>query len=102
MNAPQGRPLTGAVAAAVARVLEVNPGLLRWDTPLGDIGADDVALVMIADVLIDGGYVRADAIGTSLPQVTTYGELCTAVAAAADADGAGEAGATAESTGAGR
>ena len=83
MSEPQRRPLSGAVAAAVARVLDVNPALLRWDTPLADLGADDVALVLIADVLIDEGHLNAADIASALPQVVTFGELSAAVSTAA-------------------
>ena len=85
MSEPQRRPLSGAVAAAVARVLDVNPALLRWDTPLADLGADDVALVLIADVLIDEGHLNAADIASALPQVVTFGELSAAVSTAASA-----------------
>lgn len=85
MSEPQRRLLSGAVAAAVGRVLDVNPALLRWDTPLTDLGADDVALVLIADVLIDEGHLNATGIAAALPQVVTFGDLAAAVSAAAAA-----------------
>jgi len=84
MTAPQ-RPLSGAVAAAVGRVLDINPSLLRWDTPLTDLGADDVALVLIADVLIEDGLLEAGDIADNLRRVTTFGELVSAAVAASEA-----------------
>ena len=83
MSDPQRRPVSGAVATAVGRVLDVNPALLRWDTPLADLGADDVALVLIADVLIDDGYVTASDIAGALTSAVTFGDLAAAAAAAA-------------------
>lgn len=44
-----------AVADAVARVLDVDPSVLRPDTPLADLGADRVALSVIADILAESG-----------------------------------------------
>lgn len=82
MSEPQRRLLSSAVAAAVARVLDINPALLRWDTPLVDLGADDVALVLMADVMIDEGLLQAADIASSLAHVVTFGDLIAAVSAA--------------------
>lgn len=90
--------MSGAVAAAVGRVLDINPALLRWDTPLTDLGSDDVALVLIADVLIDEGFLQAADLAAALPQVVTFGDLVAAVTQASappEAPGASAAGAAA-------
>ena len=82
MSEPQRRLLSSTVAAAVGRVLDVNPALMRWDTPLIDLGADDVSLVLIADILIDAGHMGAADIAADLPNVVTVGDLVAAVTAA--------------------
>lgn len=79
MTASSDGPAAAAVAAAIARVLEVNPALLRPDTPLLDLGGDDLALVAIADLLIDDGHIDAAELGPRLGAVRTVGDLLTAV-----------------------
>ena len=39
------------VADAVGRVLDLDPSVLRADTPLADLGADPVAVVAVVDLL---------------------------------------------------
>ena len=76
MTAPSdGRPLGQAVTAAVGRVLELNPALLRPDTPLADMGGDDVALLAIADLLVEAGLVEPAVLGTHLASVHTMDDL---------------------------
>ncbi|MGV1035803.1 MAG: hypothetical protein ACOYD0_02100 [Candidatus Nanopelagicales bacterium] len=40
---------------ALAHVLDISPTNLRADTPLADIGADSVALIVFADVALGFG-----------------------------------------------
>jgi len=62
------------VAAACARVLDVDPAALAADTPLVALGADSVALVALADALEEAvpGLVVDDAV---LPRLATLGDV---------------------------
>lgn len=53
-------PSSADVAQAIARVLDIDPGVLRADTPLADLGADDVALIAIVDLLAESSTVPAE------------------------------------------
>lgn len=67
--------MSAAVAAAVGRVLDINPVLLRPDTPLEQFGCDSVALVAIADALDQSGTPVALSRADRWGQVTTFGDL---------------------------
>lgn len=63
-----------SVRAAVSRVLEVDPGVLRPDTPLADLGCDPVALVAIVD-LLTGDVADGDGLDGLVAAVRTVGDL---------------------------
>lgn len=67
--------LTVTVAAAVGRVLDINPLLLRPDTPLDQLGCDNVALLAIADALAESGTLIEPTRAAELGRVTTFGDL---------------------------
>lgn len=86
MTAPSsGRQQAAVVASAVGRVLDINPALLRLDTPLVDVGADEVALLAMADLLIEDGYADAAELAPKLAEVQSFGDLLAAVEAASKA-----------------
>lgn len=64
-----------AAAAAVGRVLDVNPVLLRSDTPLDHFGCDSVALIAISDALSESGLTIDLPMVGEVPQITTFGDL---------------------------
>jgi len=64
------------VAAAIGRVMEINPALLRADTPLSELGLDNVGLVATADLLESAGHVGdPGAFAQALRTSRTVGEL---------------------------
>lgn len=79
------------VRTAVSRVLDVDPGVLRADTPLPDIGCDPVALVAIIDLLTDDGQAAAveslsgEALSALVPDAVTVGDLIPVLVRPADA-----------------
>lgn len=75
---PVTSSVPGHVAAAVGRVLDIDPTVLRADTPLADLGADPVALVAIVDLMLgpDGiGIGAASPESLDIPSPTTVGDL---------------------------
>lgn len=48
----------GLVADALARVLDIDPRVVRGDTPLAALGIDSLGLVCLADALDDAIAVR--------------------------------------------
>lgn len=42
------------VARALGRVLDIDPDVVRVDTPVADLGADDVALFAVVDLILSG------------------------------------------------
>lgn len=70
------RALPGAVTAAVATVCDIEPQVLRADTPLADIGADDVAMMAIFMLL---GAVPRDAAQAPPADVVAAGAAATTV-----------------------
>ncbi len=66
------------VARAAGRVLDVDPAVIRADTPLLDVGADDVAVIAIVDLLsqqLKRRLIDDLATSTPVPQFTTVGDL---------------------------
>lgn len=69
------------VRNAVSRVLDVDPGVLRADTPLADLGCDPVALLAIVDLLAedvpgaDGGALSVEALEAHARGAVTVGDL---------------------------
>lgn len=68
---------------ALAHVLDISPANLRADTPLADIGADSVAIIVFADVALGFGAhpgaprVRID--NDALRGAESVGELAASV-----------------------
>ncbi len=66
-------------ATALARVLDVDPAVLRSDTPLTDIGCDPVAVLAFLDVLVeDHGLVpdtTDDQVDAAIVGAATVGDL---------------------------
>jgi hypothetical protein len=64
------------VRRAVSRVLEVDPAVLRADTPLAGLGCDPVALIAIADLLLGDAPVESvDELGALVRRARTIGDL---------------------------
>lgn len=59
-SGPQSDPLT-AVAGALGRVLALDSVILRRDTPLHDIGCDDVAVLAVYHALVQHQQVTTPA-----------------------------------------
>ncbi|MFM2438542.1 MAG: hypothetical protein RLZ55_1365 [Actinomycetota bacterium] len=76
------------VARAIGRVLDVDPGVVRRDTPLADLGVDAVALLAIVDALRQAGVsvaVDSGDVADTVRRARTAGELMNAVEASASA-----------------
>lgn len=66
------------VADAVGRVLDIDPAVLRLDTPLADLGADGVAVIAMVDLLVEASHwshrsTSQDSLPTST--IATVGDL---------------------------
>lgn len=72
------------VAAALARVLDLDPGILRADTPLADVGCDSVAVIAFVDALAEQQGIGLDPSDDEVDQAvltaTTVGDLMRAAA----------------------
>ena len=81
MGSPSSMDIT---KDALGHVLDLDPAALRADTPLADIGADSIAVILVADVIerraaqVDGPGLVID--NDRLRLATTVGDLATAVA----------------------
>lgn len=66
---------------ALAFVLDLDPDQLRSDTPLAGVGADSVAVIAWADLLVEdlpaGGVGRLDA--EMVRRAVTVGQLAEAI-----------------------
>ncbi len=81
--------MNSQVAGAIGRVLDVDPGVVRPDTPLADVGADAVALLAIVDALRESGALPAgysDGVADLLRTARTAGDLLDAVEAATESN----------------
>lgn len=68
--------------------MDVDPGVVRHDTPLADLGADAVALLAIVDALRQSGVsvaVDSSDVADAVRGARTAGELMNAVEASASA-----------------
>lgn len=75
-------PALQLTCRALGHVLDLDPSSLRDDSPLRDIGADSVAVLMFADV-VEGFAAQAnlsiDIDSHLLRTATTVGQLATSV-----------------------
>lgn len=71
--------VAATVASAVGRVLDINPVLLRTDTPLDSFGCDSVALIAIVDALVESGVTVATDTSAALADVVTFGDLVSVI-----------------------
>ncbi|MCB9412884.1 MAG: hypothetical protein H6525_08570 [Actinobacteria bacterium] len=58
------------MADAVGRVLDLDPSVLRTDTPLVDLGADPVAVVAVVDLLRQRHPLESSASAPARPMTT--------------------------------
>ena len=70
MISAEPRPEGSAALAALARVLGVDPGAVRADTPLASLGWDSLARVCWEEAMADLGCT-----GTLANSVATVGDL---------------------------
>jgi len=72
-------PMVSITAAALADVLEVDPLVLRSDSPLDDLGADSMARVGFADAVEDRALqelgVRIEISDEALAEARSLGDL---------------------------
>ncbi|MEY3733715.1 MAG: hypothetical protein RL347_1074 [Actinomycetota bacterium] len=85
MTSAEPRLEGSAALASLARVLGVDPGVVRADTPLASLGWDSLARVCWEEAMADVGYTGTLA---SAPPVATVGDL---VAASSRTDSGGVA-----------
>lgn len=78
----QSDPALQLACRALAHVLDLDPSSLRDDSPLRDIGADSVAVLMFADV-VEGFAAQAnlaiDIDSSLLRAASTVGQLAESV-----------------------
>lgn len=71
--------VAAVTAEAVGRVLDINPVLLRPDTPLDTFGCDSVALIAIADALGESGLTISVQHTVKSSDIVTFGDLLAVV-----------------------
>lgn len=81
--AGQAEAAESPVAQAIGRVLDVDPRVVRADTPLADLGADAIAVLAIVDALREAGSAIATDSGPdnmdAVRSARTAGELMAVV-----------------------
>jgi hypothetical protein len=72
---PAAATVPTRIADAVGRVLDIDPDVLRADTPLADLGADPVAVIAMVDLLVEADHWSHRSTSLETAPIATVGDL---------------------------